>query len=102
MIVQSMFNTVNGYLNFTVPIVFMIIFQTVFVCGIGMLMNDWFWKKKYPFPLALGARHPMYFLAMYAPFFFLSLFWILFIEGSHSPSMGELIQKTCRARLSFQ
>lgn len=45
MIVQSMFNTVNGYLNFTVPIVFMIIFQTVFVCGIGMLMNDWFWKK---------------------------------------------------------
>ncbi len=35
----------------------------------------------------------MYFLAMYAPFFFLSLFWILFIEGSHSPSMGELIQK---------
>lgn len=80
-IVQSMFNTVNGYLNFTVPIVFMIIFQTVFVCGIGMLMNDWFWKKKYPFPLALGARHPMYFLAMYAPFFFLSLFWILFIEG---------------------
>ena len=24
---------------------------------------------------------PMYFLAMYAPFFFLSLFWILFIEG---------------------
>lgn len=81
MIVQSMFNTVNGYLNFTVPIVFMIIFQTVFVCGIGMLMNDWFWKKKYPFPLALGARHPMYFLAMYAPFFFLSLFWILFIEG---------------------
>lgn len=81
MIVESMFNTVNGYLNFTVPIVFMIIFQTIFVCGIGMLMNDWFWKRKYPFPLALGARHPMYFLAMYAPFFFLSLFWILFIEG---------------------
>ena len=39
MIVESMFNTVNGYLNFTVPIVFMIIFQTIFVCGIGMLMN---------------------------------------------------------------
>ena len=53
MIVESMFNTVNGYLNFTVPIVFMIIFQTIFVCGIGMLMNDWFWKRKYPFPLAL-------------------------------------------------
>ena len=51
-------------------------------------MNDWFWKKKYPFPLALGARHPMYFLAMYAPFFFLSLFWILFIEGQSFSFMG--------------
>ncbi|MFR1026386.1 MAG: ABC transporter permease [Parasutterella sp.] len=56
MIVESMFNTVNGYLNFTVPIVFMIIFQTIFVCGIGMLMNDWFWKRKYPFPA--GAWRP--------------------------------------------
>lgn len=81
MVVQAMFNTVNGYLNFTVPIVFMIIFQTAMVAGIGMLFNDWFWKKQYPYPLALGARNGAYFIAMYLPFFFITLFWILFIEG---------------------
>lgn len=81
MVVQGMFNTVNGYLNFTVPIVFMIIFQTAFVAGIGMLLNDWFWRRKYPYPLALASRNPIYFLTMGAPFFILSLTWILFIEG---------------------
>ena len=81
-VLQPMFNTVNGYLNFTVPIVFVIIIQTVFIAGIGMLLNDWFWRRKYPYALALAMRSFPHFVAMYLPFFILAFLWTMYIEGA--------------------
>ena len=81
MVIQQMYNTISGYLNFAVPIVFVIIFQTVIVCGIGMLLNDWFCSKKYPIALTWSFRSPIYLMAMFAPFFFIMVFWTFFIEG---------------------
>lgn len=77
----AMYNTIAGYLSFAVSIVFVIIFQTVMVCGFAMLLNDWFSHKKYPEPLEKALRSPAYLLAMQAPVFCFCVFWSFFIEG---------------------
>lgn len=81
-IVQPMFNTVSGYLNFAVPIVFCIIFQTVTLAGVGTLINEWFCSKQFPFPLVRGIQSLPYLFALYLPFACILLFWTLFIEGA--------------------
>ncbi len=81
LILESMFNTVNGYLNFTVPIVFVIIIQTAIVAGIGMLFNDWFCQIRYPKALTLSFGQPRYFVALCLPFLILCFTWVLLIEG---------------------
>lgn len=81
-IFQPMYNTVTGYLNFAVPIVFCIIFQTVMVAGVGTLLNEWFCAEKYPFPLVRAIENPVYFFYLYLPFVVNLLFWTLFIEGA--------------------
>lgn len=81
-IVQPMYNTVSGYLNFAVPIVFCIIFQTVMLAGVGTLINEWFCAKQMPFPLVRAIQSLPYLFALYLPFFCILLFWTLFIEGA--------------------
>lgn len=81
LIIESMFNTVNGYLNFTVPIVFVIIIQTAIVAGIGMLFNDWFCQKNYPRALSLSFGNPSYFFSISCPFLLICFSWVLLIEG---------------------
>lgn len=77
----SMYNTIAGYLSFAVSIVFVIIFQTIMICGFAMLLNDWFSRPSYPAPLANATRNPAYMLALQAPVFCLCALWSFFVEG---------------------
>lgn len=80
-VVQAMYNTISGYLSFAVAIVFVIIFQTIMVCGMAMLFNDWFARNPYPAPLACSFGRPVWLFALQAPVICLCIAWILFIEG---------------------
>lgn len=82
LVTQTMYNTLSGYLNFAVPIVFVIVFQTLIICGTGMLLNDWFSHPSPPAPLRLALHQPAYLFAMQLPLFGICLFWTLAIEGA--------------------
>lgn len=82
LVIQPMYNTISGYLNFVAPIVFVIICQTLIICGTGMLINAWFWESPLPAPLALALERPRYLAALGAPIFLFCLFWMLFLEGA--------------------
>ncbi len=82
LVVQNMYNTVGGYLNFAVPIVFCIIFQTVTLGGIGILLNEWFTRDEYPPPLVRAIQSKVYFFALLLPFMCIAIFWMLVIEGA--------------------
>ncbi|MCD8340449.1 MAG: ABC transporter permease [Burkholderiales bacterium] len=79
---QPMYNTVSGYLNYAVPIVFCIIFQTVFLAGTATLLNDWFSEKVYPFALVRGIESTSGYLAIFLAVMSICVFWMLFIEGA--------------------
>lgn len=79
--IVNMYNTIAGYLSFAVSIVFVIIFQSIMVCGFAMLLNDWFSRAKYPEPLQMALKSPFYLLAMQGPVFCLCIFWCFFVEG---------------------
>lgn len=81
LIVQPMYNTIAGYLNFVVPIVFMIIFQTLMLCGSGMLFFMLFSAKPVPKFLAYAIKYPINLLSMQAAIFCICFFWTLLIEG---------------------
>lgn len=82
LVIQPMYNTISGYLNFVAPIVFVIICQTLIICGTGMLINAWFGENPLPAPLALALERPRYLAAMGTPIFLFCLFWMLFLEGA--------------------
>lgn len=79
--VQYMYNTIAGYQNFIVPIVFTIIFQTAFIAGIGLLIHDWFIRKKAPLPLLEAIRGIKGYSALLLTFTLLIFTWIVFLEG---------------------
>lgn len=81
LLIVPMYNTVSGYLSFAVAIVFVIIFQTIMICGFTMLLNAWFSMPEYPAPLVAALRHPIYLLTLQAPVFCICIFWIFFVEG---------------------
>lgn len=81
LLVQSMYNTIAGYLSFAVAIVFVIIFQTIMICGFSMLLNDWFRRPEYPVALCMALSSPVYLLALQGPVFLICIFWIYFVEG---------------------
>lgn len=80
-VVQNMYNTIGGYLNFVVPIVFMVIFQTLMICGAGMMFNDWFERTPRPEPLRLAMASPVCLFAVQMPVFAICFFWSLATEG---------------------
>lgn len=79
--VKALYNTISGYLSFAVSIVFVIIFQTIMICGFSMLLNSWFSKTPYPESLLQGLNSPIYLFAIQAPVLCICFFWILFVEG---------------------
>lgn len=81
LVVKTMYNTISGYLSFAVAIVFVIIFQTIMICGFAMLLNAWFSKADYPRPLQLALDSPMFMFAIQAPVLCICFFWSLFVEG---------------------
>lgn len=104
-VVQYMFNTLAGYLNFVVPIVFIIILQTLMICGTGMLLNYWFNAPETPailravcadFPCLAGAQ-----LAIAC----LCFFWTIFVEGAafalHGVNSFQNVGATLATALCF-
>lgn len=81
LVTVALYNTISGYLSFAVAIVFVIIFQTIMICGMAMLLNSWFSARVVPQPLMLGIKYPVFLFAIQAPVFFICFFWILFVEG---------------------
>ncbi len=81
LIIQPMFNNISGYLNFVVPIVFIIIIQTLMLCGTGMLFNDWYSQREQPEVLMNALCSPIYLLAVQGPVFLISFLWTLICEG---------------------
>ncbi len=82
LVIAPMYNTISGYLNFAAPIVFVIIFQSIMLCGAGMLLQDWYGRKTPPAPLRLCGQSPGYYLALVLPTALLCLFWTIFVEGA--------------------
>lgn len=82
LVVQPMYNTISGYLNFAVPIVFVIIFQTLMICGTGMLLNDWFSRPSPPPELTLATASRHYLAAVQLPVFGICFCWTLAVEGA--------------------
>ena len=80
-VTQAMYNDISGYLSFAVSIVFVIIFQSIMLCGLCMLMNDWFSRDPYPEALVLSFGSPPYLFAIIAPVMCICLFWVMFVEG---------------------
>lgn len=81
LITQNLYNVLGGYLNFVVPIVFCIIFQTAFVAGIGFLFNDWFRSKNPPATLFMTCMNPLAYWVVLCGFWVLIFGWMLFVEG---------------------
>lgn len=81
LIAKGLYNTISGYLSFAVAIVFVIIFQTIMICGFSMLLNSWFCEASYPEALRLGLKSPLFLFAIQSPVLGICLFWILFVEG---------------------
>lgn len=81
LLIVPAYNTISGYLNFAIPIVFIAVFQTLMSAGFGMLLNAWYLQK--PTPPVLGAllSSPLCMLASQLPVFFICFFWCLFVEG---------------------
>jgi hypothetical protein len=81
LVVQNMYNSIGGYLNFVVPLVFNIIFQTAFIVGIGFLINEWCCSPRVPrqFIQALTSRKG--YIAMLLAFMTPIFGWMMFIEG---------------------
>lgn len=75
------YNTISGYLNFAVPIVFIVVFQTLMTAGFGMLFNSWHSQNPVPHVLQAALSSPIRMLCVLLPVFFICFFWCLFVEG---------------------
>lgn len=75
------YNTISGYLNFAVPIVFVIVFQTLMCAGFGLLFNDWYMTAPRPRVLGAALASPLCLFCVQMAVFFICLFWTLFVEG---------------------
>ncbi len=80
-IVVPAYNTISGYLNFAVPIVFIAVFQTLMSAGTGMLFNDWYLRKPEPEVLRAVLASPFSMLGTQMSVLLICFFWCLFVEG---------------------
>lgn len=81
LLIVPAYNTISGYLNFAVPIVFIAVFQTLMCAGMGMLFNSWYLEKKRPPVLEAALESPLRLFCVQAPIFLICFFWCLFVEG---------------------
>lgn len=105
LIIQPMYNEISGYLNFVVPIVFMVVVQTLMLCGTGMLFNSWAEDPGKFHMLRLAFKSPACLLAAQGGVFAFSFFWLLFVEGAtfalHGVNSFENIPATFAASICF-
>lgn len=81
LIIVPAYNTISGYLNFAVPIVFIAVFQTLMSAATGMLYNAWYMGKPQPPVLGAALASPLRMFCAQMPIFFFCFFWSMFIEG---------------------
>lgn len=81
LIIVPAYNTISGYLNFAVPIVFIAVFQTLMAAGFGLLFNSWYESERRPAVLSAALASPLCMFCAQLPVFFICFFWAMFIEG---------------------
>ena len=81
LVTVAAYNTISGYLNFAVPIVFVIVFQTLMCAGFGLLFNSWYMAAARPRVLTAALASPLCLFCVQMSVFFICLFWTLFVEG---------------------
>lgn len=81
LITVAAYNTISGYLNFAVPIVFVIVFQTLMCAGFGLLFNAWYSASPRPPVLAAALASPLRLFCVQMAVFFICFFWTMFVEG---------------------
>lgn len=81
LLIVPAYNTISGYLNFAVPIVFIAVFQTLMSAGLGMLLNAWYFHNPRPAVLPAAISSPLCMFCVQMPVFLICFFWCLFVEG---------------------
>jgi ABC-2 type transport system permease protein len=80
-VVQPMFNLVPGYASYVVPIVGIVILQSILLMAITLAMGGWLASDVRPQHLerALSSRSGL--TALAATFSLVALFWLLYLQG---------------------
>lgn len=80
-IVQPMFNLVPGYAVYAVPLVSIVILQSIMLMGITLALGGWLVADQRPQHLEQALASPANLLALIAGFAVIVLAWSLFLEG---------------------
>ncbi len=80
-VVQPMFNVVPGYASYVVPIVGIVILQSILLMAITLAMGGWLASEVRPQHLekALASRAGL--TALVSAFALIALFWLLYLQG---------------------
>ncbi|MCI6530442.1 MAG: ABC transporter permease [Mesosutterella sp.] len=91
----DMFNTIGGYRNYLVPMVGVLIIQSVLLIGISVSVGDFISRRRRE-PFVRAAMEKLWgFFGMWAAVFAVALFWVLYAEGfyfgiAEFPTMGDV------------
>ena len=88
MVSQDLFNTISGYGYYTVPMVCIVIIQSVLLFGIGIAVGGWLDPAIRPAFFDEALKSTSSFLAVFAAFVFIAVFWGVFLEGMGLSLLG--------------
>lgn len=80
-IVQPVFNLVPGYAQYAVPLVSVVILQSIMLMGITLALGGWLATDARPQHLARALESPLNLAALIGGFALIVLVWALFLEG---------------------
>ena len=88
MVSQDLFNTISGYGYYTVPMVCIVIIQSVLLFGIGIAVGGWLDPAIRPAFFDEALKSTSSFLSVFAAFVFIAVFWGVFLEGMGLSLLG--------------
>lgn len=80
-IVQPVFNLVPGYAQYAVPLVSVVILQSIMLMGITLALGGWLDARARPEHLTQALASPANLAALVGGFALIVLVWALFLEG---------------------
>lgn len=81
LVTGDMFNRIGGYRVYMVPMVGVLIVQSVMLMGITMVAGEWISARRREAFVREAMRSAKGFAAMLAAFALMALFWVLYAEG---------------------